>query len=110
MKKLIEFPFEGTDETVLIEIEEEELGFKEVVGIPEEITKASVTLEKSLDQLKLIAEVVLKKIKSISEKPEETSVSFGLKMSAQAGVVVASSSVEANFTVTMKWKKAEPAK
>jgi hypothetical protein len=40
-----------------------------------------------------------------SSRPNELGVSFGVKVTAQAGVVFASAGTEGAFTVTMKWEK-----
>jgi len=36
--------------------------------------------------------------------PESVSVEFGIKFSAQAGVVLAASAVEGNCKITLSWK------
>ena len=36
-------------------------------------------------------------------------VAFGVKLTATAGAVLASAAVEANYKVTMMWKKETPA-
>jgi Trypsin-co-occurring domain 1 len=37
--------------------------------------------------------------------PDEFTVEFGVKLSAKAAVVIASATTDANFKVTLKWKK-----
>ena len=38
-------------------------------------------------------------------KPSELSLTFGIKLTAEAGVVIARTAGECNFAVTMRWKE-----
>ncbi len=106
MKHLYEFPLEGTEEVLLVEIEDsEEDGIVPASSLGDKIERASQTLEDSLKNIKPAAEAVLKKLKGLSDPPDEMSVAFGLKLSADVGVILASSSIEANYTVTILWRK-----
>jgi hypothetical protein len=103
MKKLIEFPLEdGT--SMLVEIEEPEHGgLVKASRSDDVITKAHQTLEKSLEKVKPAAQFVIQKLRELHDAPDEVQVSFGLKLSAEAGAVLASAGAEANYTVTLKW-------
>lgn len=105
MKRLVEFPLEdGT--TMLVEIDElEQGGLVKASRSDDVITKAHQTLEKSLEKVKPAAQFVIQKLRELHETPDEVQVSFGLKLSAEAGAVLASGGVEANYTVTLKWVK-----
>jgi hypothetical protein len=105
MKRLVEFALEdGT--TMLVEIEEpEQGGLVKASRSDEVIAKAHQTLEKSLEKVKPAAQFVIQKLRELHDAPEEVQVSFGLKLSAEAGAVLASGSAEANYTVTLKWLK-----
>jgi hypothetical protein len=39
--------------------------------------------------------------------PNEIKVEFELKLSTEAGAIVAASGIEANYKVTLKWKRKE---
>jgi hypothetical protein len=109
MKHLVEFPLEGSKEVIFVEVEEDEEGnFTDASTLGEKIERASQTLEDSLQKIKPAAEAVIKKLKGLSQPPDEISVAFGLKLSADAGVILASSSIEANYTVTVLWRKDKP--
>jgi len=106
MKHLVEFPLEGSEEVIFVEVEEDEEGsIAEASSLGEKIERASQTLEDSLQKIKPAAEAVIKKLKGLSDPPDEVSVAFGLKLSADAGVILATSSIEANYTVTVLWRK-----
>jgi hypothetical protein len=105
MKRLVEFPLEdGT--SMLVEVEEpEQGGVVKASRSDGVIDKAHQTLEKSLEKVKPAAQVVIQKLRELHEAPDEIQVSFGLKLSAEAGAVLASGGIEANYTVTLKWVK-----
>jgi hypothetical protein len=45
------------------------------------------------------------KVRSLNEPADEVEVKFGLKMSAELGAIVASGTAEANYEITLKWKR-----
>jgi hypothetical protein len=40
----------------------------------------------------------------MSEPPDKVEVEFGVKLNADAGVILASAGAEANYTVTLTWR------
>jgi len=108
MKRLIEFPLEdGT--SMLVEVDEtEEVGLTKVSRRdPGVIERAQLTLEKSLDKVKPAAQYILEKLRGLHDSPDEIEVTFGLKLNAGSGVILAAG-VEANYTVKLKWVKDNP--
>ncbi|MEJ5241755.1 MAG: CU044_2847 family protein [Anaerolineales bacterium] len=106
MKQLIEFPLEdGT--SILVETEVAEgSGMVRVSreGVPE---KARQTFEAALEKIRPAAQVIIQKLRALHDAPDEITVEFGLKMSAEAGAIVAAGGLEANYKVTLKWKRKE---
>lgn len=102
MKRLVEFPLEDGD-TMLVEIEETDQGGLVKASLSETIVKAQQTLEKSLEKIKPAAQFVIAQLRKLHDAPDEVQVAFGLKLSADAGAVLASAGAEANYTVTLKW-------
>jgi len=104
MKRLIEYPLEAGG-SILVEVNEDAFGV--VPASPNDgVVKATQTFESALEKVRPVAQAILDKLKTgLSEAPNEIEVEFGLKMSAVAGVVVASATVEANYSVTLKWKR-----
>jgi hypothetical protein len=50
-----------------------------------------------------LAEVLLAELKELSAKPSELAVEFGIKLSVEAGVIIAKTAVEGNCKITLKW-------
>jgi hypothetical protein len=105
-KQIIEFPVEGNESIFIeVEVEDEEYGETEV-SRPGELAQKSVqTFYDALDKVKPMSEAIISKFKDLSKRPQEINVEFGVKMSAEAGAIIASSGLEANFKITLKWKQ-----
>lgn len=105
MKKLVEFPLEdGT--SIIVEVDENVSDdYSGVRGNTSDkvVERAEKTLEAALDQVKNSANMIIKRMVNLSEKPDEIEIEFGLKLSTQVGAVIASGSVEANYVVKLKW-------
>lgn len=108
MKQLIEFPLEAGG-YILVEVEVEESEFdSELIPAtnPQEvIVKAEKSLEYALEKVKPAAESIINKLRGLSDPPDEVEVEFGIKLSAEAGAFVASAGIEANYKVTLNWKR-----
>ncbi|MBC7334659.1 MAG: hypothetical protein H5U01_00075 [Clostridia bacterium] len=108
MKRLIEFPLEdGT--TIMVEVEEPEgAGMMPAArggpGMPE---KAHQTFEAALEKIRPAAQTIVKKLRALHDPPDEIEVEFGMKLNAQAGALVAAAGTEANYKVTLTWKREE---
>lgn len=110
MKRLVEFPLEDGG-TILVEVDvPEEAGMVPAglgEGVPE---KARQSFEAALDKVRPAAQTIIKKLRSLHDPPDEVEVEFGLKMSADAGALIAAAGVEANYKVTLTWKREETKK
>jgi catabolite regulation protein CreA len=51
------------------------------------------------------AVALLTDLRDMTEQPSQVTVSFGLKLSLSMGAVIASSSAEGNFEVTLTWDR-----
>jgi hypothetical protein len=104
MKRYIEFPLEDGS-TILVETEEIEStgGVVRAARPSEVISQASQTFEQALDKVRPAATAIVKKLRGLSDPPDEMAVEFGIKLSADAGAFIASAGVEANYKVTLKW-------
>ncbi len=112
MKRLIEFSLED-GESMLIEVESDDEGgglvpaSRGMRGGPSVAEKATMSFQEAMDKVKPAAEVIIKKLRSLSDQPDEVEVEFGLKLTAEAGAVLAAAGIEANYTVKLKWIKSK---
>jgi Trypsin-co-occurring domain 1 len=106
MTFLIEVPLDG-GASVVMEIDaEEDRGIVRSSRPGEIVATAALSLDTALQRLKPMAETLVTRLRDVGERPDEIGIEFGLKMSMEAGLVVAHTSGEANFKVTMQWKRA----
>lgn len=106
-KRLIEFNIDG-DQTVLIEVDEpmEISGGLIPAGLDDSAVavKASLSFEAAIAKVKPVARAIINQLNEL--KADEVEVEFGLKLSMEAGAIIASGGVEANYTVKLKWNNA----
>jgi hypothetical protein len=103
MKNYIEYEIEE-GKSVVIEIEETD---EELVpaSLGDKIAKAQQNFDQALETIGPIAGKLLTHLKEIPKTPDQIAIEFGLKLGFNAGVVIASGSSEANFKVSLTWKK-----
>jgi NTP-dependent ternary system trypsin peptidase co-occuring protein len=107
MPYLIEFPMDNGN-TVIVEMDDDQLaGFAPAaVGPGEVAAKATESFEAAIDRLLPAVEAIGERVKRL--RPDELSVTMGVKLTAEAGVIVARATAEANFAVTLKWTEPRP--
>lgn len=69
------------------------------------VEKVQTKFEDAMNAVRQNAQVIMDKVKALSDKPDEVEVTFGLKATGELGnFAVAKASAEANYTITMTWK------
>ncbi|MFB2969676.1 CU044_2847 family protein [Aerosakkonema sp. BLCC-F183] len=106
MKRLVKFDL-GNGETIMVEVDEPDTGGPKPVA-RNLVEDAKKSFDEALDKIKPIATKVISKVRDISDSPDEVEVKFGLKMSVESGVIMTSVGGEANYEITLKWKKQNP--
>ena len=106
-KKIAEFHLEdGTP--FLMEIEEKAGRSQERIargGVNDDVNKTAQSFEQALDRVVPVAAAAFNKLKQgLTTPASEVEIKFGLKMTAEAGVVFAAVGGEVNFEVTLTWK------
>jgi hypothetical protein len=67
------------------------------------VTRARESLEQSLDDLQPAIGAILHRLTALA--PDELNVEFGLRVSAETGLVVAKGVGEVHFTVKLAWQR-----
>ena len=103
--------------TILVETAEEDTYKPGVVkaGLKEKaqeaVSQAKTSFEDGLEVIRHNADGFIKKVRSLSDPPDEVEVSFGLKATGELGnFAVAKAGAEASYTVTLTWKRKEESK
>jgi hypothetical protein len=102
MERLVRFPLEGGG-SVIVQVDEQRSGPVPSANPGEIATKAKMTFEQAAAQLRPIAKTLLEEVKDLG--PHDVEIELGISFSAEAGVVLAKTSVEGNCKVTLTWKK-----
>jgi hypothetical protein len=110
MKRLVEFATEEGG-TILVEVDDDlRMGSGPTLrggAASAMIEKARVSYEEALDKIKGAAETIITKMRALPDSPDEISVDFGIKLSADIGAILASTSAEAQFTLHLTWKRGQ---
>ena len=105
-KSLAQFDLDDGD-TVLVEVDELDVSSIERVGTSsgQFVLKAKQSFDQALETLMPLANSITRKLKKLETPAEEVEVKFGLKLSAEVGVILTSvGGGEANYEITMKFK------
>lgn len=107
---------DGEAVEILIEVDEprsdqhRELSYGTLRG-EDSTTVATRTFEKGMKLISTCAEQIAETVQRVSDaaRPEEVEVKFGVKLSGEAGALIAKTGSEAHMEVTLKWtgKKSE---
>lgn len=89
--------------TVLVEVDEEP-GITRASKISDLAGTASMTLATALAQVRDAADVALRQFQDMVTKPEEVEIEFGVKLTAQAGAVIAKTGLEGQLKVKLAWR------
>jgi hypothetical protein len=73
------------------------------------VLDAKVSFERALGAVKDAASAALGQFQAMARKPDEVEIKFGVKLSAEAGAVIAKTGLEGQFEVKLKWKQPSPA-
>jgi hypothetical protein len=104
MTYMIEVPLEGAD-PIVMEIDDGDSGIVRSARPGAVVATASKSFDAALERLQPMAKALISKLRDLGEPSDEIGVAFGLKMTMEAGLVIAHTSSEANFTVTLSWKR-----
>jgi Trypsin-co-occurring domain 1 len=108
MHRVIDMPLEGGG-SLLMEVagdEDRQDGMVHAARGGGLAASAEVSFEQAVDRVRPAAEAMIERLRDIASRPDEITVTFGLKMSAKAGALIAASALEANFAVELRWTQA----
>ncbi|HST04270.1 MAG TPA: CU044_2847 family protein [Chloroflexia bacterium] len=106
MKRVIEFPMDN-GEMLLVEVEDAGGSSSTLRGghSTAMIERARVTYEQAIDSIRPAAESIIVRMRELVEPPDVIDLEFGIKLSADIGAFLASTSAEAQFTLKLTWNR-----
>ena len=112
MSQIAKFPLKNGG-VVAVEVEASDLGGGRVMrgsAPADALAVANDSFETALESVRAAAEGILDKLRNLAQPPDEVGVEFGVKMNAETGAIIAKASGEANFKISLTWKKSSPGK
>jgi hypothetical protein len=79
-------------------------GMERLSRTADAVRDAGAGLERALGDVRRAASAALAQFQSMGQKPNEVQLSFGVKIDARVGAVIAQTSAEGHFEVTLTWK------
>lgn len=106
MTQLIEYTVED-GQKVILEIRDEYIGSGVQPASRGDglLIKAEQTFDQALESIRPAAISIIKKLKKLHEPPNEIELEFGINLNASVGAVVATTTLDANYKVTLRWKQ-----
>ena len=102
MTELLRFRTEDGG-SLLVEVDEHEPGFRPASRAAA-IADAKQKFEDALVDVRAAAERALAVFTEGTLRPDQVDVEFGVRLNAEAGAVIAKTSVEGHMTVKLSWK------
>lgn len=102
MAELISVPLQSGG-SLTVEVDARDAGVVKAARPGQVVAEAAQTLEAAVASLAPGATAVVDKLRAAG--PSEVVLSFGIKLTAEAGAVIAKTAGECNFAVTLRWQE-----
>ncbi len=102
MEDIVEFKTRD-GAVVAVEASSEEAGSHLVARGDDGAVQATRTFEGALDGVRAAAESALRVFRDGTLRPDAVEIEFGVKLSAEAGALIAKSAVEGHLMVKLSW-------
>ncbi|MGW6602605.1 CU044_2847 family protein [Streptomyces sp. NPDC055036] len=104
----VEVPLgDGSDESVRVQIREVDETLVRVGRGGGSIARAERSFGQMLDTVRPVAESFVGRFRGLANAPDEITLEFGVSLSAEADVVIASTATAANFSVSLTWNRSD---
>ncbi|MFE4534606.1 CU044_2847 family protein [Streptomyces scopuliridis] len=104
----VEVPLgDGSDETIRVQIREVDESLIRVGRGSRSVARAERSLAQMLDTVRPVAENFVGRLRGMANSPDEITLEFGVSLSAEADVVIASTATAANFSVSLTWNRTD---
>jgi hypothetical protein len=105
MKQLLEFSLESGG-SIVVEVDQDVAGTVLAARPGEIAAQVKESFESALAPVTPAAEALIARLSGLSERPDEVTVEFGIKLTGTLNAIIASSAGEANISVKLTWRAA----
>lgn len=92
---------------VVVEMDDRRPGSRPVSRADDALAQATETFDKALRNIHSAAESALRVFREGELRPDSVEIEFGVKLTAEAGAVIAKSAVEGHLVVKLSWAPGE---
>lgn len=104
----VEVPLgEGSDESVRVQIREVDETLVRVGRGGRSVARAERSFGQMLDTVRPVAESFVERFRDLANAPDVITLEFGISLSAEADVVIASTATAANSSVSLTWNRSD---
>lgn len=100
MSEIVRFRFDE-DSAVLVEVDEDSFGIERVSRGQDGVVEASRRLTEALGGVRDAAQASIQVLRTLS--PDGLELEFGVKLTGEAGAIIARTAAEGHFTVKLSW-------
>jgi hypothetical protein len=86
---------------IVVEVEQTSTSGVKPVGV----SNGKIDITAAVQNVKSLAAELMSALATVDPKPKGWEVTFGIKLSASAGVILAKAGSEANFGIKMSWSR-----
>ena len=111
MKRFVAFKL-NDGSSIVVEVDEPETvgGTVRAARSPKDLLdEAKCSFDDALEKIQTATENAIMKLRNLTQKPDEITMEFGFNFSAEFGAIIAKASADANYKVTLNWKRTEEA-
>ncbi|RPK48396.1 hypothetical protein EES39_09590 [Streptomyces sp. ADI92-24] len=102
---IVEVPLGDGGDIVRVQVNEIDESLVRVGRGGRTVGRAEETLGQMLSVIRPVANVFVEQCRRMAYPPDEATLQFGMSLSADAKILIAGSSVAANFSVGMTWHR-----
>lgn len=92
------------DGPVVVEVDPDDVGFQGVAKKPGEIVDVAERFENTLAHVRTAAMATLRTFRDSAMDAHEISLEFGIKITVEAGAIIAKTALDGHIAVTVKWQ------
>jgi hypothetical protein len=100
----IAFSVAGGDGEVLVETNDIQPGQGQVSRSGEITVQAGQAIQEAFAGIRPVAEAVMASLGKLSLKPDEVEAEFGVKLTAETGVILAKAAAEGHVVIKLIWR------